>query len=219
MSLIARLARRFALRLRCERGFTLIEMLVAMALGLVVIGLPMIWIVTSLTQQNVVASRSAAARQAEQGLERLTRDLRQVAPSSQTTFSWTASSATVTMSLPRPGTQGVSTDTVVWQCSFGDSGYCNRSVNSGTAQKLIANVESIAFAVKDATGNSVASDQTSPAPAFAGITLSVLNVSQLDNSSTPSHSLDCIRGASSCVTPSTHYVTVQDGVDLRANSL
>jgi Tfp pilus assembly protein PilW len=193
-----------------EAGFTLIEVLWAMGLSIIVIGVPLAWIVSSLTQQDVVASRSAAARQAGVGLERLTRDLRQVVPNTITRFTWSGSAASISMTLPQPGTQGGSTQSVNWSCSFGNAGTCTRQVGAGgPSVPLITNVESLTFSLKDASGNPVASGQTSPPAVFAGLTLSVLDVSQLDSSGSPGQ---VVHGVG-------NYITVQDGVNLRANSL
>jgi type II secretory pathway pseudopilin PulG len=204
---------------RHEAGYTFVELIVVIALALIVVGGPLTWIVYSLQQQNRVASRTSAAVSAQTGLERLTYDLRQLVPNTTTTFAWSSTAATVTGTLPQAGTGGGSSQTVTWSCAFGDTGYCTRKLgSSGPAVREISNVESLRFALTDASGNSVASGQTSPEPVFAAITLSVLNVSQLD--STGSHSVDCISGGTgACVTPSSHYITVHDGVDLRNGSL
>jgi Tfp pilus assembly protein PilW len=136
-----------------EGGFTLIELLVVMMCAVIVFGVPMSFVIEGLNQQNVSASRTAAATQEEVGLNRLTRDLRQVVPSTTSTFTWSSSTATASLTLPVPGTGGASTETVAWNCSFGASGSCTRSVNAGTAVTVISNVEGVSFNAVDESGN------------------------------------------------------------------
>ena len=50
-----------------ERGYTLIELLMAMTLSLVVIAGPLYFMIVSIRQQNAASSRTAAAHQAETG--------------------------------------------------------------------------------------------------------------------------------------------------------
>ena len=194
-----------------ERGYTLIELVVVMALALIVVGVPMAFIVLSLKQQNVSSSRSVAATQEQIGLERLTRDLRQVVPSTTSTFTWSSTAASATFTLPVPGTQAASTESVTWSCTFGATGTCTRQVGTGTAVKEIANVESVSFAPVDAGGNSLGGSgptYSATSPAYVGITMKVLDVSQLDGTASPSHA---VQGVS-------NWITVQGGVDLWNNS-
>jgi type II secretory pathway pseudopilin PulG len=195
-----------------ERGLTLVELLVVILVTVIVFGLPMSFIIVTLDQQNAAASRTAAATQEEVGLNRLTRDLRQIVPSTTSTFTWSSATATASFTLPVPGTGGASTETVAWSCSFGAAGKCTRSVNGGAAVALISNVEGVSFSAVDESGNSLGGSgptYTATNPAYVGITLQVLNVSQLDNGSSPSHA---VMGTS-------NWITVRDGVDLRNNSL
>jgi prepilin-type N-terminal cleavage/methylation domain-containing protein len=155
-----------------EQGFTLIELLVTMMMSLIVLGVPMIWVMTSLTQENVTASRALSASQAEAGLSQLTRDLREVVPgtTATSTLAWGSTGATATLILPA-GTQGSSTETVSWTCSFGSGGSCVRQVGSGVKTIMIRNVESLTFAPVDASGSPLVS--TAQNPAYVGITLTV----------------------------------------------
>ena len=197
-------------RLSDERGYTVIELVVVMALSTLVVAAPLFFIVLSLQQQNVSSSRSVAATQVQTGLERLTRDLRQVEPSTTTTFTWSGTSASATFTMPVPGTQGASTESVTWSCTFGATGTCTRQVGTGTAVKEIANVESVSFAPVDASGSVLGGSGPSysaTSPAYVGITVKVLDVSQLD--STSSHAVSGV----------SNWITVQGGVDLRNNSL
>jgi hypothetical protein len=172
----------------------------------------MTFIVMSLQQQNVSASRTAAATQEELGLGRLTRDLRQVVPSTTSTFTWSSTSASASFTVPVPGTAAASNETVIWSCTFGNTGTCTRKVNAGTAVKQISNVENVSFSALDASGNVLgggSSPFSATNPAYVGITVKVLDVSQLDSTSAPSHA---VAGVS-------NWITVADGVDLRNNSL
>jgi type II secretory pathway pseudopilin PulG len=195
-----------------ERGYTLIELLVVMVCTVFVFGVPMAFAITSLKQQNVSASRAVAATQEDVGLGRLTRDLRQVVPSTAatSTFTWSSTGATASFTIPKP-TAGGSTEQVVWSCTFGDTGTCTRAENGGTAVKEISNVEGVSFSPVDANGTALGGTGPSYSatnPAYVGVTLQVLNVSQLDNTSSPSYS--AISGG--------NWITVRDGVALRGNS-
>ncbi len=197
---------------RCalERGYTLIELLIVMALSTVVVGGPMAFVVLSLTQQNVSSSRSAAVEQESVGLSRLTRDLRQVVPSTTSTFTWnnTGTTATASLTLPVPGTGGASTETVLWTCTAAvpplTPGTCTRQVNGGAAISEVTGVSSVLFAPVDATGATLASPATNPA--YVGITMQVFGISQLDAGQT--HTVTGIQNA----------ITLQDGVALRSNT-
>jgi flagellar basal body-associated protein FliL len=197
----------------------MIELLIAATLTVIVVGVAMLWIVSSLKQENQISSRSAATRQAEVGLERLTRDLRQVVPNSTTAFTWGGTSASTTFTIPTSGTGGASSQQITWTCSFGDTGFCTRSVNSGTAVSEISNVESVVFAPVDASGNALTSGSGTQA-VYVGVTLQVLDASQLDT--TRSHQALQVRKCGGGVTTSCYTlnpITVADGVDLRGNSL
>jgi prepilin-type N-terminal cleavage/methylation domain-containing protein len=203
----ARARRSLVGRLAGQRGYTLIELVIVMALSIVVVGGPMSFIVFSLGQQNVGSSRSAAVEQESVGLTRLTRDIRQVVPGTTSTFSWssTAATASASMTLPVPGSGGASTETVVWSCSWATlPGTCTRQVNGGTAVKELTNVDSLSFAPLSDQGAVLASPASNPA--YVGITMQVLGISQLDTGF--SHSEADIRNP----------ITLQDGVDLRANT-
>jgi hypothetical protein len=84
------------------------------------------------------------------------------------------------------------------------------------------NIENLSFAPVDATGNGLggsAAPYSATNPAYVAITVQELNVSQLDNTASPSHSVECSNGLATCTTPTSSYITAQDGVDLRNNSL
>ncbi len=64
-------------RVRCERGTTLIELLIYAVASLFVLTAVITFLLTTFSQQNQTASRVATNNQAEQGLEQLVADLRQ----------------------------------------------------------------------------------------------------------------------------------------------
>jgi prepilin-type N-terminal cleavage/methylation domain-containing protein len=193
-------------RLVDERGYTLVELLVVMSLAGAVIAVPLLFVVLSLKQQNTSSSRAAAVEQESIGLSRLTRDLRQIVPSTTSTFTWGATSASASITLPVPGTGGATTEAVLWSCTFPSAtsgGTCTRAINGGTAVQELSGVVGVAFAPLDASGNALSSAATNPA--YVGITMKVLDISQLDTGGT--HTVQGI----------THPITLQDGVDLRNN--
>jgi prepilin-type N-terminal cleavage/methylation domain-containing protein len=200
------------MRTEPESGYTLIELLVVIVVFVAVVGIPMGFIVTSLTQSNVSSSRSAAAAQGEVGLQRLVRDLRNAAPGTTSTFTWGSTSASVSLTIPMPGTNGSSTESVSWTCSFpsGSSGSCNRSVASGAPVSEIIALTGVTFSPIDGSGNALggaSSPYSATNPAYVGITVSVLPVSQNPG------------GQSTRVTSDSTPITLQDGVTLLNNAI
>ncbi len=209
---MSRLWARIARRLAVQAGYTLIELLIVMSLSTLVVGVPTAFVVLSLTQQNVASSRTAASDEEEIGVGRLTRDLRSAVPGTTTAFAWGAATASVSMTIPVPGTGGGSNETVAWSCTFSSSGLgsCTRSINGVSAVKLLSNVVSVSFSPVDSGGAPLgggATPYSATNPAYVGITVKVLDVSQLDGS------------ASHSVTGIYNPITLQAGVDLRNNSL
>ena len=153
-------------RVRCERGTTLIELLVYAVASLFVLTAVVTFLLTTFSQQNQTASRVATNNQAEQGLEQLVADLRQ-AVGSISISNPTSTTTEVQFSLPTPGTP-TSSEQVSWTCpSTGASsvGTCTRVLieSGGTTitNSEINNVVSMAFSAVDSSG--------------AGITLPVSN--------------------------------------------
>jgi prepilin-type N-terminal cleavage/methylation domain-containing protein len=195
--------------LRSEAGFTFIEVLVAMVLGLVVVVGPLLFLVTSTRQQNVSASRASASRQAEAGIELLARDLREAMSqdAAGNTYTVTVSNPTtsttaVTFKIPTPGSSSLpQTDT--WTCpSTGASsvGSCTRTLGASAATKIVG-VKSVTFSPLGSSGAALALPATNPS--YIGIALSAQVTSQLDSGQT-----QVAQGASS-------PILVQTGVDLR----
>lgn len=178
-------------------------------LTVLVFAIPLTFVVFAITQQDQASSRSVAATQAELGLARLTRDLRQVVQSTTTTFTWNTTSASVSMTTPVSGTGGGSTQTVTWSCTFNTVGSCTRQVGAGTAVSEISGVTGLCFATTDSAGT-VTSDCTSlhtvTSPAYVTITLKAQPTSQQPNATGSASGLS-------------NPIVIQDGVDLRNNSL
>jgi Tfp pilus assembly protein PilW len=162
-------------RLAHQRGVTLIELVFAMSLAIVVIGAPLTFMVVSLHQHNTVISRTDAVRDAEVGLDRLMRDLRQADPTQSVSLTWASGSASAVFYILTPGTAGASDQKITWTCSANAS--CTRQVGTGSVTTQIKYVTSTSFAPKDANGNTLTSG-SSTTPAYVGITLTMKGVSQ-----------------------------------------
>jgi Tfp pilus assembly protein PilW len=198
-------ASRLRERLAGERGVTLVELVTAMALAIVVIGAPLALMIVSLRQHDDVASRTDSVRQAEVGLNKLTRDLRQADPTQAITLTWGSGAATASFSVVKPGTGAATDQTVVWTCTA--NGSCTRKVGSGVAAVQIAHVVSTTFTSKNATGATLTSPTASAnPPVYVGITISVQPVSQDSTSHTARPA--GIKGP----------LTIETGVDLWGNS-
>jgi type II secretory pathway pseudopilin PulG len=218
---IARSASRPRNGIHSEGGFTLIELMWAIVLTLVVVVGPLAFLVTSINQQNNISSRAFAARQAQTGLEQLTRDLRGAInqDSSGNTYSVTVSnpsSSTTSISFDIPGTAtgatgpyGIIPDAVqvvTWTCpSTGASsiGSCTRTIGA-VARTEIAGVVSATFTPNDSGGATMMLPATNPS--YVGVTLSVQVTSQLD------------AGRTHRVIGIGNPILVQSGIDLRNQS-
>lgn len=201
-----------AARLRCERGLTLIELLVAMVLGLVIAGAAMGFLIVTIHQQNVVSSRAVAERQAEVVLQRLTREVRQAqnivssstgGDTTPVNVTYGSGTSSVSFYLPSSGSTAAGTQ-VTWTCTAGGS--CTRTTGTTTVTEL-AGVSSAAFTPIGSGGTALASNagtgSTPSYPVSIQIELQVKDISQLDTSQTH------------IVTGITNPITVQDGVALR----
>jgi Tfp pilus assembly protein PilW len=193
-------------QLRSELGFTTFELMVALSAALVVIVIPLVFMVTSIRQSNGATSRALSTTQAETGLLALTRDLREA--SSTATFTWGASSATATFSIPTPGDPS-SPESITWSCTFG-GGSCTRQVGTSAAIPEIKNVVGLTFAPTDSGGNALSSPATNPA--YVGVTVEVQNASSLDR--TQVTTTGGLQGAQSGYV-STKPITLTDGAYLR----
>ena len=170
-------ARNAVRRLQCQRGVTLVELVFAMALAIVVIGAPLSFMIVSLHQHNDVVSRTDAVRDAEVGLDKMMRDLRQADPTQTISMTWSSGTASAVFYTPTPGTAGASDQKITWTCTANAT--CTRQVGAGVATVQIFHVTSTTFAPKDANGNAMTSPvSTSNPPVYVGITMVVPPISQ-----------------------------------------
>lgn len=215
---------RIARRLRSEEGVTLVELTVAMWLGLIVLVAGLVFMVTTLHQSNAVASRAVATRNAEAALQQLVRDLRQSMTTTESssvqplTISTSGATTTFSFSIPTPGSYAVP-ENVTWSCSGTTTspGWCTRTIGSAT-QTWLVGFESIAFT--NLSGTTLTPPITTPD--YLGITMDVQVTSQLDANQYKTTSHTCPSTTSSL--PVTHPcaylgntnpIVVQTGVDLR----
>jgi Tfp pilus assembly protein PilW len=166
-------------RLRCERGTTLIELLIYAVASLFVFTAVITFLLTTFTQQNQTASRVATNNQAEQGLEQLVADLRQ-AVGSVSISNPSSATTEVQFSIPTPGTP-TSSEQVAWTCpSTGASsvGTCTRVLTASggttTTDSEINNVVSMAFSAVNSSGGGITLPvSNSTSVASVGMTLDV----------------------------------------------
>jgi Tfp pilus assembly protein PilW len=198
-----------------ERGYMLMELIVAAAIGLVFIGAASTLMFTSLRSANAASSRTIATRQAELFLARLTRELREAQNVKNATTGadltpvntiYTSTSSSVSFFLPNPGSAAKGFE-VTWACTAGAS--CTRTVKGSAAVTELTNVESVLFTPYSSKGSilvSGAGASIAAAPQYPSsiqLMVSVKDVSQLD--SEHSHVVPGV----------TNPITVQDGVSLR----
>jgi Tfp pilus assembly protein PilW len=190
-------------RLSCERGFTLIEALIAIPCAIVVVGIPLLILISAFGGQNAISSQSVATRQAETGLEQLTRDLRQ-ATGATISSSAGGLSASATLTLPvRTSTPSLTsipaTQQVRWACTAGAT--CTRQVGSGSTVELISGVVTACF--DTSSTNNCGAGVSASNPAYLYLAIQARVTSQLPN------------GSGSAVSGLTTPITLRDGVDLR----
>lgn len=127
-----------------QGGFTLPELLLAMLIGLLVMGLPITLALSSFTAENASASRSATSARAQVGMDRLVRDLRQAVAVDVTSQS---APATAVLSVPTQRSSNLAAipapTTVTWTCTPGGS--CVRSSSTGVVDAAITGVVSASF--------------------------------------------------------------------------
>jgi prepilin-type N-terminal cleavage/methylation domain-containing protein len=159
-----------------ERGFTLIELVVAMALSVFIGAAALTFIVVTFDQSNTINSRAVASDQAEVGLEQLERDLREAMTS--VSVSASGSSTSISFQIPTPGTDSTG-ESVTWTCpSTAESstyfaGACTRTLN-GTTKTEIAGVQSMLFSPIGSSGSALSLPvSNSTSVASVGMTLTV----------------------------------------------
>ena len=184
--------------IRDQRGFTLVELLVAVAVGMVVIGVPLTLLVQSFREQTRVQDVSLATGDAQSGLNRLLDDLRD---STAATVTATSAVLTVPVPVPQRSTSATAplppaTTQVTWSCTTTTpGGKCTRT-SGGETKTMIQNVTAVSFA---GTASSGASDSTDPAS--VAVSVSVRPLADQDEARVPGG-------------PSAAFV-LQDSIDLR----
>ncbi len=211
--------------LRSEEGVTLVELVVAMWLGLVVLAAGLVFLVTTLHQSNAVTSRAVATRNAEAALQQLVRDLRQSMTTTESssaqplTISASGSTTTISLSIPTPNSVTVP-ENVTWSCTGTSAapGYCTRTVGTAT-QTWLVGFESISFT--NLSGTTLTPPITTPD--YLGMTIDLQVTSQLDayQYKTKSHTCPTAGGGITTVTHPCAYsgssnpIVLQTAVDLR----
>ncbi len=215
-------------RLRSEEGVTLVELVVAMWLGLIVMVAGLVFMIITLHQGNAVTSRAVATRGAEVALQQLVRDLRQSMTTTESssaralTISASGSTTTFSFSIPTPGSD-TTPENVTWSCTgtTASPGWCTRTIGT-TTHTWVVGFESIAFT------NLSGTTLTPPisTPDYLGITMQLQVTSQLDAyqyNTTASHMCP-LAGGGLTPTPVTHPcsysgssnpIVIQTAVDLR----
>jgi Tfp pilus assembly protein PilW len=208
-------------RARDHDGFTIVEVLIASVLALVVVVAPLTFLITSLKTQNAISSRAFAARQGQNGLEQLTRDLREAISTDTTGASYsvtvtnpTTSTTAISFEIPggatgATGAYGIvpdASEAVTWTCpSTGASsaGSCTRTIGSYSRVE-ITGVNSATFTPTGSTGATMSLPATNPT--YINVALSLQVTSQLDHAQT--HVAQGVQNP----------VLVQGGIDLRNES-
>ena len=120
-------------RTAAEDGFTLVELLIAATLMMIVLTASLATIVKIDRGQREVASRTDELSRARQGVERMTREIRQASA----VTSVTPSSLTVDTIVRLNGAATPVRRSVTYACA---SSVCTRSVAGATATVLVPNV-------------------------------------------------------------------------------
>lgn len=193
----------FARRLRCERGFTLVELLVAMTIAIFVFAAITSFMVVSLGQSNSISSRSETTSQAETELEAVVSDLRE-AFGTVTVSDPTSAKTEISFGIPTPGSDATAEPITLICPSSGATaaGTCTLTVN-GSSRREIVGVDSATFSPVSSSGASmpVSTSISATNPAYIGIQLKVQVTSRSDPTQT--HSV-----------AGTQPVLVQTGADL-----
>jgi prepilin-type N-terminal cleavage/methylation domain-containing protein len=215
---------RVARQARCQSGFTLIELVVAMALSLLVGSAAMTFMVVVFNQQNDVSSRTVATNQAEQGLEQLVLDLRQSMGSVSISTNSGNNTTSIAFQIPTQSNDTTS-EPVTWTCPSTSepatyfAGTCTRVLTltggSTITRTEILGVQSIAFSPVSSVNTSVPLPVTSSTTvASVGITLTVQITSY--GLSTHGNAAAILPGAGNGAgTPSTAPIVLQATADLR----
>jgi hypothetical protein len=179
---LRRQLRRVAARVRCQRGQTLIELLIYAVTSVVVLSAVIAFLLATFNQQDEISSRTVATDQAEQGLEQLVSDLRQ-AMTSVSILNPSGTTTEIQFDIPTPGSPTTG-ELVSWTCpstgasTSAVSGACTRVLTESGGTTLtrteITGVESMLFAPISSNGGSLSLPVTSSnTVASVGMTLTV----------------------------------------------
>jgi prepilin-type N-terminal cleavage/methylation domain-containing protein len=190
-------------RARNEAAFTLVELLVALMIGLIVVGGTASLMVSSLRSSNAATSRTVATRQAELFLARLTRELREAQRIETVNTSTNqgenhtpvevvypkgeSGTTSVTFYVPKQGSTAEGTK-VTWTCTAATEstpGKCTREAAGGAAVTMLSGVAFATFTPYSKTGSVLpswagGSNLTAEWPSSIVLTLKVKDISQLD---------------------------------------
>lgn len=170
-------------RLRCgrvadDRGFTMIELLIAAAMGLVVVGAMVVILVSLIRSQPDVEDRAAQIQDARVSMERIVRELRQGAPVTSTTS--TTSQLTV-KTYTRGGCNGSPPTASAVECQVTYSctqpgsqpAACTRAAGTGPANIAITGLSSpdVFSYAAGSSGTATCSLTSTTAPGFICIKL------------------------------------------------
>jgi hypothetical protein len=176
-----------------ERGFvSMPEFLVAVVVGFLVLGIPLTLMSDSFVQTNNTTSRTASTARVQNGLSRLTHELRQAMAAS---INNSGGVATATLTVPK---RPAGSAQVTWVCTSGGS--CTRQEGAAAAVTVIDNVTSVTFSPVSRSGSTTV---PSTNPSFVQISVSARVVLDTDRTRTKSP------------TAAHNAITVQDGVNLR----
>jgi hypothetical protein len=183
-----------------------------MALGLVVAGAAMTFMIVTLHQQDIVNSRSVATRAGEVVLQRLTREIRQAqdilnsSTGSDTTpvnVTYGGGTSSISFYLPIAGSTAAGTQ-VTWTCTANAS--CTRAAGGHTVI-MLPGVSSATFTPTGSGGTALASGAGSGStPSYPTDVNITLVFKALDQSGTTHTGV---------VPGLTNPITVQAGVSLR----
>lgn len=151
-----------------ESGFTLVELLVAMALAFVVLGGSFYVAAASFRNSNVIESRATTTDRVQRALDLLVHDIEHA-----TSATVSATGATLVVPATAPGAAAVTptpTTTVTWACTANTS--CTRKVGAGSAIPQITGLVSATLTPTYATG------AVATAPSYVNVQVQVRVVSE-----------------------------------------
>jgi type II secretory pathway pseudopilin PulG len=209
----------------------MIELLVTMTISIVILIAAVLFFEVVFNQQNQINSRLFATEQAEQGLQQMTRDLRDAVPVSAlssgistTPVSVSTSGSTVTMTMYEPGaTSQAAVSEVQWTCTSagatGASGGGTIVTSPGTCARVVTpcSTTTCSGTGAAATTNTIygvdtmsATPATASNPAYVAIALTVYDTAVYQDPGTEARSKQAIAAGATAQT-----IPLNTGVALR----